>query len=112
MSGRLGFMDQRANGHARAHPPGADRIIEHLARFAARLSGPYQASVITTGQVPYLRVVSQLDPELSEDVLCDFSTDPPDYLTAAGQRLGAVRGPASAAADRARLLQGTGTGGR
>jgi hypothetical protein len=74
-------MDQRANGNARTHRPGADIIIEHLARFAARISGPYETRVISTGQIPYLHVASQIDPDLFEDVLCDLSTDLPDYLT-------------------------------
>ena len=45
-------------------------------------------------------------------MLCDFSTDPPDYLTATGQRLGAARGPAGTAAHLARILQVTSTDGR
>lgn len=86
-------MDQPANGQPRGSFPGTDIVIEHLAKLADRISGPYQARVITTGPVPRLHVVSQLDPDRSEDVLCDFSTDPPDYLTAAGHRLGLARGP-------------------
>jgi hypothetical protein len=56
-------------------------ITKYLAAFTGALSGTYTASVVT-GAVPYVRVVSQLSPELQEDVICDFSTDPPGYLTA------------------------------
>jgi hypothetical protein len=55
-------MDHPVNGNARAHAPDADIIAGYLAKFAARLGGPYQVRTVTTGQVPYLHVVSQLDP--------------------------------------------------
>jgi hypothetical protein len=87
-------MDQSANGQAPGSLPGAEIITEHLAKLAARITRPYQARVITTGPVPWLRVISQLDPDRHDDVLCDFSTSPPDYLTTAGQRLG-MASPAS-----------------
>lgn len=54
--------------------------------------------------IPYLRVISQLDSQLREDVLRDFSTDPPGYLTAEGHRLGNAGDPAAAALMLARLL--------
>jgi hypothetical protein len=96
----------------RAQGSRAKIITSYLAKFAARLSGPYQVSVITAGQrIPYVRVVSQIDPELSEDVLCDFATDPPGYLTACGHRLGNTADPGAAAAALARLFHATSTQG-
>lgn len=78
-------------------------ISKHLASFTAALSGTYTASVVV-GAVPYVHVVSQISPELQEDVICDFSTDPPGYLTAGGHRLGAAGDPAAAALALARML--------
>lgn len=82
----------------------AAAISKHLAAFTAELAGTYTARVVTGGEVPYLHVVSQLSPELWEDVLCDFSTDPPGYLTAGGHRLGTAGDPAAAALALAWLL--------
>jgi len=105
-------MHQPANGDTRAQVTGTEITTSYLAKFAARLSGPYQVSVITAGQrIPYVRVASQLDPELSEDVLCDFATDPPGYLTAFGHRLGNAADPGAAAAALARLFHATSTQG-
>jgi hypothetical protein len=58
-------------------------ISKYLDALTVALSGPYTASVVI-GAVSYVHVVSQLSPELWEDVICDFSTDPPGYLTAGG----------------------------
>jgi hypothetical protein len=97
-------MEQAANGDAEIALVGADIISGHLVKFADRLSGPYQVRVITSG-LPYVRGVSQIDPELYEDVLCDFSIDPPGYLTTFGHRLGNAADPGAAAATLARLFQ-------
>jgi hypothetical protein len=58
-----------------------------------------------------VHVVSQVVPELCEDVLCDFSLDPPGYLTAFGHRLGNAGDPGAAAAALARIFQAAATGG-
>lgn len=101
-------MNQAANGQTQALFPGADIIIEHLTELAALIFGSYQARMITTGRIPCLHLVSQLEPDLSEDVLCDFSTDPPDYLTT-GDNASAWPA-AAAAAGLARTLNADGTG--
>lgn len=61
---------------------------------------------------PWRHMVSQLDPGLSEDVLCAFTTNPSGYLTTEQHRLAVAPGPAAAMADIARLLQMSGTGSR
>jgi len=101
-------MEHAANGDAKTSVRGADIITRHLVTLADRLSGPYQARVVTAG-LPYVHVVSQIDPELYEDVLCDFSIDPPGYLTAFGHRLGNAGDPGAAAAALARLFQAADT---
>jgi hypothetical protein len=103
-------MEHAANGDAKTALPGADIIIRHLVKIADRLSGPYQVRVVTSG-LPYLHVVSQIDPELYEDVLCDFSIDPPGYLTAFGHRLGNAGDPGAATATLAHLFQAADTQG-
>jgi hypothetical protein len=103
-------MDPLANGSvvsaASTAVPSADIITRYLAEFAARLSGPYDVRVIAAkGQLPYVNVVSHIDQKVSDSVLCDFSTDPPGYLTAFGHRLGDAADPGAAAAAFARIFQ-------
>lgn len=99
-------MDESARHVGAMHPADVAVVSGHLAALAARISGPYQADVITGGgcHIPYLRVISQLEPQLRENVLCDFSTDPPGYLTAFGHRLGHAGDPAAAGLMLTRLL--------
>jgi hypothetical protein len=80
-------------------------ISDYLTAFAATLSGPYTTRLMTGQVVPYLHVVSQISPELAEDILIDFATDPAGYLTAGGHRLGDAGDTAAAALALARLLR-------
>jgi hypothetical protein len=98
-------MDQPADpGGATSNPTEAAIITKYLDAFTTALSGPYTASVMTGGQVPHVRVVSQVTPEVREEVICDFSTNPPGYLTSGGHRLGNAGAPAEAALALVRLL--------
>ena len=104
-------MGQPLNGHAAGSGPGAGWdagvIAGYLAGLAARMPGLYDVRVVAAGPgVPYARVSSRAEPGLCEDVLVDFATDPPGYLTAFGHRLGDAGDPAAAAAALARLLAG------
>jgi hypothetical protein len=83
-------------------------ISKYLGAFICALSGPYTATM-TGGQVPHVRLVIQVTPEVREDVICDFSTDPPGYLTSGGHRLGNAdaRAEAALALALARLFHDT-----
>ena len=83
-------------------------ISDYLTALAAALSGPYATRVITGSLVPYLQVTSQISPELGEDILIDFATEPPGYLTTGGHRLGGAGNTAAAAVTLGRLLNVTG----